>query len=61
MSIFHFRTHSGTPLAVMNVKTREGQPKLDVAEEVMRNIEDLPTRELPAFRVWQDSGIWVVN
>ena len=45
----------------MNVKMREGQPKFDVEAEVMRNIEDLPTRELLVFRVWQDSGIWVVN
>ena len=27
----------------------------------MRNIEDLPTRELLVFRVWQDSSVWVVN
>ena len=61
MSILQLRTHSGTPLAVMNVKLREGQPKLDVEAEVMRNIEDLPARELIVFRVWQDSGIWVAN
>ena len=40
---------------------REGQPKLDVEAEVVRNTEDLPTREPLVLRVWQDSGIWVVN
>ena len=60
-SVSLLRTNSGVPFAVMNAKMREGQPKFDVEAEMMRNIEDLPTRELLLFRVLQDSSIWVVN